>query len=205
MSAARLYSRRPPLDSFAFALAAGALLGVATRLVYELPHEWWWLAKVGMPWLATAFAVATVTARPRRGALLGAAALVAATLVYYAILGLVQHRYWVSPLGLGWLWVAVPGGALFGALGAAWRGGRLPVLSVAVLTASFAGEGLLFGLLVHHPGQAGTWLVAVALALPVAMLRGVSERVRALALAGVLAGAAIAAEGAVLVATSYIG
>jgi hypothetical protein len=194
---------RSRLDTLGFALGAGAALGIATRLVYQLPHEWWWLAKVGMPWLALAFAVGAACSRTRRGALHGAASLVSATLVYYAILALVQHAYEVSPLGLGWLWIAVPGGAAFGALGSLWRTGRARVLAIGVLAASFAGEALLFGLLVHHHGRAGTWLLAVAIAVPLAMLPGRGERARAAVLAASLTGAALVAEGGVLVVTGY--
>jgi hypothetical protein len=195
---------RSRLDSLAFALVAGAALGIVTRFVYKLPHEWWWLAKVGVPWLAAAFAVGALTAHTRRGALYGAASLVSATLVYYAILALVQHAYHVSVLGLGWLWIAVPGGAAFGALGSLWRGGRARVLAVGVLAAAFAGEALLFGLLVRHHGRAGTWLMAVAIAVPLILLHARSERMRAVVLAAALAGAALVAEGGVFVVTRYV-
>lgn len=122
-----------------FAVAAGLELGVATRFVYELPREWWWLARVGGPWLATAFVVGCVTRRVRMAAALGCICLVAATLIYYAILGLIQHGYHLSPIGLGWLVVAVPAGLAFGALGSvAWRSalrGQV-VAALAVLSAA---------------------------------------------------------------------
>jgi hypothetical protein len=192
-------------DSLLFALAAGAVLGVATRLVYQLPHEWWWLAKVGVPWLAAAFAVGALARGARRGSLHGAAALVSATLVYYAILALVQHAYGVSAVGLGWLPAAVVGGAAFGALGWLWKSGRAPVLAISILAASFAGEALLFGLLVRHHGRAGSWLFAVALAVPFVMLRARAQRARATVLAASLALAALALEGGVFVVTRYVG
>jgi hypothetical protein len=192
-------------DSIVTAVAGGLVLGVATRFVYELPHEWHWLAKVGVPWLAAAFAIGALARRASRGAILGATALVAATLVYYAILGLVQHAYEVSPVGLGWLVVAVPGGAAFGALGALYASGRARVLATSVLAASFGGEAVLFALLVHHAGRAGTYLLAAAMALPFLLLRRWRERGLALCGTAVLAGAAVVAEGGVFVVTRYVG
>ena len=197
--------RHPRRDSLLTAAAAGLVLGVATRLVYELPREWHWLAKVGVPWLAAAFLVGALARRPWRGAVLGATALVAATLVYYAILGLVQHAYEVSPVGLGWLLVAVPGGAGFGALGALWASGRWRVVGVAVLAASFGGEAALFALLVPGPGRPGTYLLAAAMAVPFLLLRRARERLAALAAGALLAGAAVVAEGGVFVVTRYVG
>jgi Family of unknown function (DUF6518) len=192
-------------DSIVTAVVVGLVLGVATGFVYELPREWHWLAKVGVPWLAAAFFAGALARRPGRGAAFGAAALVTATLVYYAILGLVQHAYEVSPVGLGWIVVAVPGGAAFGALGALYASGRARVLATSVLAASFGGEAVLFALLVHHPGRAGTYLLAAAMALPFLLLRLARERLLALGAAMVLAGAAVVAEGSVFVVTRYVG
>jgi hypothetical protein len=197
--------RLPRRDSIVTAVAAGLVLGVATRLTYDLPREWHWLAKVGVPWLAAAFFAGALARRPARGAALGAAALVSATLVYYAILGLVQHAYEVSPVGLGWLVVALPGGAAFGALGALWAAGRARVVAVAVLAASFGGEAMLFALLVPGPGRPGTYLLAAAMATPFLLLRRARERVAAVCAAALLAGAAVVAEGGVFVVTRYVG
>jgi hypothetical protein len=129
----------------------------------------------------------------------------APTLIYYAILAFVQHAYEVSPVGLGWLLVAVPGGALFGALGALYASGRAPVVATSVLAASFGGEALLFALLVRSPGRAGTYLAAAAMALPFLMLRRWRERGLAVCAASVLAGVAVVAEGGVFVVTRYVG
>lgn len=194
-------------DSLVTAAVAGLVLGVATRLVWELPREWHWLAKVGVPWLAAAFFAGALARRPGRGAALGAAALVAATVIYYvpAILGYTRVSYEANPVGLGWLAVAVPGGAGFGALGALWANGRARVLPVAVLAASLGGEAVLFALLVHHPGRAGTYLLAAAMATPFLLLRRARERIAALSAAAVLAGAAVVAEGGVFVVTRYVG
>ena len=126
-----------------FAVTAGLALGVATRFVYQLPHEWWWLARIGGPWLVVAFAVGCATRRVRWAALAGGICLVSATLVYYAILAFVQHGYHLSPIGLGWLVVAVPAGLAFGALGSvAWRS-PLRGLAVAGLAVCSAAETAL--------------------------------------------------------------
>jgi hypothetical protein len=146
--------RKPHGDSLAVAIAAGLALGLATRYVYELPYEWHWLAHVGVPWLAAAFAVGALGTRPARGALNGAAALVAAVLIFYvpALVGIAHWSYASSAIGLGWAGFGLPGGALFGALGALYAGGRARVVSVSILTACFGAEAVLFALLVPHPG-----------------------------------------------------
>jgi Family of unknown function (DUF6518) len=199
--------RLPRRDSFFTAVAAGLALGIATRFVYELPREWHWLARVGVPWLAAAFLAGALARRPGRGAAFGAAALVAATVVYYlpSILGYGRFSYEANPVGLGWLAIAVPGGACFGALGALWASGRARVLAVSVLAASFGGEALLFALLVPAPGRPGTYLLAAAMAVPFLLLRRTWERVAALCAAALLAGAAVVAEGGVFVVTRYVG
>jgi hypothetical protein len=165
--------RPPRRDSLAVAIAAGLALGLATRYVYELPYAWHWLAHVGVPWLAAAFAVGALGRSPGRGAANGAAALVAAVVVYYmpSILGLTHASYASNPMGLGWMGVGVPGGALFGALGALYASGRARVTAASILAACFAGEAVLFALLVSRPGRAGTYLLAVAMALPFLLLR----------------------------------
>jgi hypothetical protein len=122
------------------ALAAGVALGTLTRLVYELPDEWWWLAKIGGPWLLVAFVLGCTAHNAGEGAPRGAVALVAAVLVYYTILGIVQHSYDSSPLGLAWLLVAVPAGATFGALATWRRTSHAPMLLPAAVLAAVAAE-----------------------------------------------------------------
>jgi hypothetical protein len=99
----------------------------------------------------------------------------------------------------------VPGGAAFGALGAVYAAGRARVLAASVLTAAFAGEAVLFALLVPAAGRPGTILLAIALALPFLLLRRARERALALAASALLAGAAVVAEGSVFVLTNYAG
>jgi Family of unknown function (DUF6518) len=199
--------RAPQRDSLIVAGAAGLVLGLATRYVWELPREWHWLAKVGVPWLAAAFAVGVLARDARRGAVNGAAALVAAVAIYYApsIVGLTHTSYASNPVGLGWIFVGAPGGGLFGMLGALYARGRARVIAASVLSACFAGEAVLFALLVQHPGRAGTYLLAAAMALPFLLLRRARERLTAVAAGAVLAGAALVAEGGVFVITRYVG
>ena len=197
--------RRPRRDSLVVALAVGVVLGVATRYVYELPAEWRWLHRVGVPWLAVAFAVGALARRPGRGAVGGVVCLVAGVLVYYAAIDLAHGPREVTPFALGWSAIAVPGGAAFGALGALYAGGRARVLASSVLTAAFVGEAVLFALLVPAAGRPGTILLAVALALPFLLLRRARERALALASSAVLAGAAVVAEGSVFALTKYVG
>lgn len=192
-------------ESLIVAVAAGLVLGVATRYVYELPREWHWLAKVGVPWLAAAFAIGALARDPRRGAVNGAAALVAAVFIYY-LPAMLDGRtsYPGSPVGLGWTVIGLPGGALFGALGGLYARGRARVIAASVLAGSFAGEAILFALVVSHPGRAGTYMLAVAMALPFLLLHRARDRVAALAATALLAGAAVIAEGSVFVLARYV-
>jgi hypothetical protein len=183
-------------------LAWALVLAAATRLVYKLPSEWWWVSRVGASWLAGAFAIGATTRRPVRGALLGAFLLVAAVLWYYAILGFVQHAYEASPFGLAWLLPAVPGGLAFGALGALWRSGRAPLLAASLLAATFAGEAVI-AFAARHSESRGPVLLLTAVMLPLLLVRGADRRVAALALAGAFTVAAVAGETAVLVVTGY--
>jgi hypothetical protein len=79
------------------------------------------------------------------------------------------------------------------------------VFAASVLAASFAGEAVLFALLVHHPGRAGTYRLAVAMALPFLMLRRARERFLAVVTTAFLAGVALVVEGGVFAVTRYVG
>jgi hypothetical protein len=182
------------------ALAAGLVLGLGTRLVYELPWEWWWLAKIGGPWLAVAFGVGLSVRRLLDGAFLGAVCLVTATLVYYAIMGLVQHAYDTSPLGLGWLVVAVPAGLAFGALGAAVRRPGLRVPAAAMLSAAFVAEALLTA---DRSRVAAGALLAGGLLVPLVTGRSYREQALTFGWTAGLGGLALAAGGVVFGLTGY--
>jgi uncharacterized protein DUF6518 len=182
------------------ALGAGLLLGVATRLVYELPSDWWWLANVGGPWLAVAFGTGMTTRKPLYGALAGGVSLVTATLVYYGIMGLLQHAYANSPHGLAWLLVAAPAGLLFGALGTFARHPALRIPTVAALCAAFVAEAMLR---VDHSTPSADALLLAALLFPLAAGRSHREQGLALAWAAALSVVAVTAGRVVLAVTGY--
>jgi Family of unknown function (DUF6518) len=103
-------------------LAAGALFGVAIRLTWSVP-EAQWVSRVAWPWLLAAFAVGVTARDVRRAAVDGAVLLSAATVAYYAVLALAEGHYDYSPVGVWWVLVAIPAGALAGAAGRAVRAG----------------------------------------------------------------------------------
>ncbi|HYZ28079.1 MAG TPA: DUF6518 family protein [Thermoleophilaceae bacterium] len=183
------------------AIVFGAVLALVTRYCRHLPGDFDWLQRVGVPWLGVAFAAGIGIRRERQGAALGSLALATATLVYYAD-ALLHGVYGYSPLGIGWLAVAVPGGAVFGALGAAWSNGRLRIAIAALMSACFAGEALLFARFADP--VAAPYLMATAALLPVVMLRGSRARLRAVALSVPLVAATVVAEASVFVATGYL-
>ena len=177
----------------------GAALGLGTRLVYYGPSEFLWLHKVGVPWLAAAFLVGALSHTWRSGGAHGALALVIAVVVYYEapVAGAGSH------IGLGWIWIALPGGAAFGALGAMWRSSeRWRVPATALLVGAFLGEAMIW----YGPERP---LVALAEYSAAALLLGLllpknSQRAAAAVAAGVFALAAAAAEVAVYVGLGYL-
>jgi hypothetical protein len=182
------------------ALGAGVLLGAGTRLVYELPGEWWWLARVGGPWLAVAFGTGVVARKARAGALAGAVCLVTATLVYYGIMSLLQHAYSDSPFGLAWLFVAVPAGLGFGALGAAARSPALRLPAGAALSATFAAEAVLIA---DRSAVGPAALLVAALLVPLAAGRGRRDQALVFTWAAAAFVAAVAAGRIVVALTGY--
>jgi hypothetical protein len=180
-------------------VGAGLVLGLATRLVYELPREWWWLAKVGGPWLAVAFGSGLTLRKPRNGALAGGVCPVVATLVYYSIM-LLQHTYEASPLGLAWLLVAVPAGLVFGALGSAARNPSVRIPAAATLSAAFAAEAVLTA---DRSSVGPGALLVAALVMPLALGRSHREQGLAFGWVAALTVVAAGAGGVVLGLTGY--
>jgi uncharacterized protein DUF6518 len=181
------------------AIGAGVLLGVGTRFVYELPREWWWLAKVGGPWLAVAFGTGVVARKARDGAFAGALCLVTATLAYYGVMSL-QHAYGDSPLGLAWLLVAVPAGLGFGALGGAARSRALRLPAGAALSAAFAAEAVLTA---DRSAVGPAALLVAALLVPLAVGRGHRNQALVFTWAAAAFVAAAAAGRVVVALTGY--
>lgn len=184
-------------------LVAGVLLGVVTRLAHDLPPEWQFIAKVGVPWLVVAFAVGAATPGMLRAAIAGAASLVIAVLAYYA-LPHVLHRPFYTPLGLWWLVAAAPGGALFGWLGATWRSGRAVVAIAALVSGALVAEGLIFALWRIEDRLAGPALIGLAAAALVTLVPAGAARFRALGLTALVTAVALAAAGAVIHATGFV-
>lgn len=191
----------------AFAIAAGLALGVGTALLFEFPHQFWWLTKVGVPWLAAAFVCGAIAANYFRGAVCGAVSLVVAVASYYPAMGMIFNDFY-SPRCYGWIAAAIPGGLLFGAAGAGWRIGSQAarVATAALLAASFAGEAMFF-VLYGWRGERVLGLFCLALfaaLLPALLLRESSERWLAFFLAAGLTLVAVVAEGAVYVGLRYL-
>ena len=180
-------------------LLLGAVLGLGTRFAHHGPSELLWLHKVGVPWLAAAFVAGALRPAWRSGAVHGALALVMAVVVYYEA-PVADPR---SHIGLGWIWIALPGGAAFGALGAAWRGHerwRLP--AAAVLTGAFLGEAMIWYAR-GRPQVALAEYLAAAVVLGVLLPRN-AQRATAAVAAGVIAIAAAASEVAVYLSLGYL-
>src|SRR4051812_39019138 len=150
-------------------LVAGTLLGVVTRLAHDLPPEWQFIAKVGVPWLLVAFAVGAATHGALRATIAGAASLVIAVLGYYALPHILGRPYY-TPLGLWWLVAAAPGGALFGWLGATWRSGRAVVAITALVSGALVAEGVIFALWRIEDRLAGPTLIGLAAAALVTLV-----------------------------------
>jgi hypothetical protein len=185
-------------------LVAGVLLGVVTRLAHDLPPEWQFIAKVGVPWLLVAFAVGAATrGGTLRAAVAGAASLVVAVLAYYALPHVLGRPYY-TPLGLWWLVAAAPGGAVFGWLGATWRSGRAVVAIAALVSGALVAEGLIFALWRVDDRLAGPALIGLAAAALVTLAPAGAARFRALGLAALVTVVALAAAGAVIHATGFV-
>ena len=180
-------------------LLLGAALGIGTRLVYHGPTELLWLHKVGVPWLAAAFLVGALRPAVRAGAVHGALALVVAVVVYYEV----PVADSGSHIRLGWIWIAVPAGAAYGALGAAWRNHeRWRLAATAFLVGAFLGEAMIwYGRDRPHVAVAEYCAAALLLGL---LLPRASQRLTAAAAAGVIAVAAAATEVAVCVGLGYL-
>ena len=134
---------RSPARLAAIAIGAGAVLGAASLLIVQLPHPVNLLGTLGGPWIGTAFAIGSFAPRRGAAALAGAAAMVAAVVAYYAMRQVIHPG---APGGFTvggqigpYVLIGLLAGAVFGALGSAWRSGGV--------IARIAGPGLLAGAL----------------------------------------------------------
>jgi hypothetical protein len=158
------------LRSVAVAVAAGIAFGVAMRLSRHASTPIPKVASLGVPWLALAFAVGALELDRRRGAAAAALALVTAVAVYYLSLwrieGLAGFAY-AARMGVLWSLAAAAAGAIFGALGSAWRARVGSTVAVALLSGAFAGEALL--LLTTWHSQAAQVVLGAELVLGLAL------------------------------------
>ena len=123
-------------------LAAGAILGVLSRLTDTAAWAPSWIGYVFSPWLAAAWLTGVTAATPRAGAWHGLALLLTTLAVYLALAG-TDAATWAPRL----IPIALVAGPVFGAAGAAWRRrGRFARAAGALLGASVAIEGLLLQL-----------------------------------------------------------
>jgi Family of unknown function (DUF6518) len=172
------------------ALLLGAVLGFVAQLSDNLVPQLHRATSLGVPWLVAAFAVGALWRDRAVGARAGATALVTGTVVYYILRILGWGTLDATlPIAVGWCLAAAGGGALFGAAGAAWRGGdaRMRAGAAALVGGALIGEAVLLSTLWSGEGARlvlGAELVAGAL-LPFALAR--RAVVAALALAVVVA------------------
>ncbi len=169
------------------ALGAGAGAGLVARMIYAVvPEPWTTLANTSALWGLVSFLVAVLSrARGWRAVLLGAAAL-EMMVATWAALAPESHSVRVLVL---WAVVAIVAGALCGLAGdlAGRRHAPAHRVGVAVMSGLILGEALYGALLIGGPQWWGEGLVGLLLALGGG--RRWSDRLLALTLAALLAGA----------------
>ena len=199
-------------------LAFGIALGAGGQLAPDVDPRLYWIVALGVPWLVAAFAAGAIVGDRRPAGVAGATALVAGTVVYYALrvalgggglLGDGATAVRGAAIVVGWCAAAAAGGAVFGCAGAAWRRGG-PVANVAgtaLVSGALVGEALL---LAHEWAGHGARLVlaaelAVGAALPFLLARRRALIAPALALALVVALAVAITEDGVRDALRLVG
>ena len=178
------------LSTVGVPLVVGAVLGmVSVSSDYLLRQPWSAVGNLAGTWVLAAFAVGARSRQPSitRGAGSGLLSLVTAAIVYYLLTALLWPPEAIGRLVFGvivWVLVAVAAGPVAGAAGASWRGASWPrsaqawsrPVSVAAVAAMLFAEAMFLGL-----GTADAdWPslvaeLAIAAALPVVLLRSLSE------------------------------
>ena len=168
-------------------VAAGTLLGLASRASDLLPRDLGWVGNLGGIWVGAAFIVGAVVAKPLRSALAGAGTLSLAALVHYGSYRLMRYgspdllRY-PAPQ---WAATGAAVGGLMGAAASSWRHVNSRWRSIAVLTAALGAEALYLVLLAHSEPKAREIAlpleIAAFLILPFAVLTSAAHRARAVA------------------------
>jgi hypothetical protein len=189
-----------PTEAAALSTAVGIALGlVSVASDYLLRYPWALVGNVVGTWIVVAFAVGAATGpSTTRAAVCGLLALVVATITYYVA---TSFAWPSSAIGLlvpgvvAWTVVSVIAGPIAAAAGRAWRSGRLfgrerwwlRPLAVAGVSAVLAAEA---GLVALRSTDADVLLgaaaeLAVALAIPLVLLRDARNRLTSYALAAI--------------------
>jgi hypothetical protein len=150
-------------------VAAGAMLGVAARLVDEIAPRW--VGDVGAVWFLTGFLVGRRSSRPATGAAAGALCLVTANTTYYLWRLLIDqnisNRY-LTLAGLFWSAMSISCGLVSGFYGT--LSVRRPALW-GIVAGIFGGEALAVLILSSRLQQVVIEAV-IALACLLAAMRG---------------------------------
>jgi len=164
-----------------WAAIVALVLGIGSRAVDLLPFELSWLGNVGSWWLLGAFVIGRQAVDRREAAWLGAAALVAATVLYYVFRAAGTNITWsyLSTVGVLWVVLSFGGGTLYGGLG--WvhknESSVRRTVAAAALAGAFTSEALAQSLRPH--GRASAAVVAFVAGLCVLMLTTASWTSRA--------------------------
>ena len=184
---------RPP--HLALAAVSGIALGAAVRIGIHVGTPAGWLLRLGVPWLLIPFMIGALLRAPRRAAVAGALAMVAAVVTYYALKVGVEHRasrrYGVEMVAL-WGTIGALAGAAFGVAGALTRSlrGVGRGVAVALVSGALAGEALLMlhdGPQLRVAHEASVLELLAAGGLPLLFVRRARAIIAALALTVALA------------------
>jgi Family of unknown function (DUF6518) len=176
------------------AVAGGAVLGAVSVYPYGyVSGPAHLLGNSAAVWLLLPFGAGALAARPVRGAIAGAVALLATVLAFFTVLQLLFRQDHFGAFALFWLGAAAVGGPVFGAGGSWWRTGPPAAtgLTSAVLGAAFIAEAVAFQ---RGAGADAAVVTEVhfGAALTAALARGRPQRLIALAALPVLTAMGIA-------------
>jgi len=180
------------------ALLIGLALGAAARATKYSPDVVRWVLTLGVPWLATAFAVGVFARRPLEGAAHGGLLMVAAVVAYYFIGTGIERHYgplYSAAMIVGWGSLGAVAGGVFGAAGAAWRGGPswLRIGAAALLCGALAGEAIVYLSEGFGPAAEAAMRLELLVALVLAIFLNSGRRKVAATLAATAGVAAVAA------------
>jgi hypothetical protein len=187
-------------------LLGGVAVGIGGRAIAYGPDPGSLISGLAAPWLLASAAAGYAAGRGAEGALAGAALLCTAVVAYYAVRYRVDGaaRHYAASMTVLWGFFGTLLGAVFGLAGAALRraGSMGHLTAVALLAGTLFGEGVLYLMLTRGQEEERLLLtgqVAVAGALPFALLQTARLRASAVALAGAIAAGALVVDAAVRV------